>query len=110
MEKIPKTENTPEKDWPWYWKILNWVGDAIMGRLLGAIGLDEELARLFYSWINERWDFLMMKLFKNDPYIKNIHHLFSNRVETALREYLRNNGNGQKLLDAIFNDLIGYKK
>jgi len=91
-------------DVPWYWKLLNRIAEAMLSRIAGVIGLDDEFAKIVWNWLNEQYTKFLMNALPGYN-ANNLMNYFKNRMQEALDDYTENGD--VALLDKLFDDLIG---
>jgi len=91
-------------DFNWFWKIINWLADYMLGEIVGLVGLSDDFARTAWAWIMLHFSKLLQKMFGADNYTNTLVSLFSRRLSLALDKYLAGD---ETLLKALLKDLAG---
>jgi len=92
------------EDVPWYWKLLNRIAEAMLSRIVGLIGLDDEFARIVWNFLNEKYTTFLMNVVPGYN-ASNLMNYFKNRWENAIDAYT--DFGDSTLIDKLLEDLIG---
>jgi len=104
MKRLPHEEIDDPVKLPLFLEILTKISEAMLSRILGLFGFDDDLATTLWAWVNSFYNKLLLKMFPYDPYFAQWEEAYRQRYERALRAYL--NGHPE-LWERLIEDILG---
>lgn len=106
-------EKNPEVDikWTWWEKVVNYLSDWMMSRLVGLVSLREGFAPVAWSAVMNLWMNLLRKLMPSDARVAAVTQRYDQRMKQAISAYLDNdNYTADSLLEAMYMDIMDIKE
>jgi hypothetical protein len=106
VPKVAQKQEEQNAGFDWFWTLINYLSDYMLEKIVGLVGLSDDAASLFWSWIMRNWIKLCNKIWGSSGYTENLFRAYDQRLQAALARYLRGDSS---LLKALEKDLLGVK-
>lgn len=87
VHQLTPTKPKPEKDFPFFWRIINWLADYMLDRILGVLGVKDEGATTLWRGIMLLWGKFMEKIGMTDPMHQRLLKLYENSYYSELSKW-----------------------
>lgn len=106
VDRISKkftSEDAPPDKLPIFLEVINRLASLMLDRIMGVIGLDDDLGRVLWDWVMSQWAKVTYALTQDSQAVAWGEE-YMRRYRRALRAYLAGD---RRLMDRILKDLAG---
>lgn len=106
LRQLTPTKPKPEKDFPFFWNVINFLADYMMERILGVLGVSDLGAQTLWRGIMTVWGKFMIKIGMTDPMHTALIRLYENSYYSELSKWKRAEESGTEYDTTVLEGIL----
>ena len=96
-----------EPRFTWWEKAINLLADWMLSRILVVMSIDEDFAKVGWSFVMTFWMKIVQKLVPGDARFAESLNAYSQRLTQSIREYQKGSKEKETLIETLYKDVVG---